>query len=58
MEKVICTHCGSIGYTASPGHVPCSKCGGKHKVVRAESGDVRSLKRGRILSAMLGLAKG
>jgi len=33
VEKVKCTKCGSIGYTASPGNVRCSKCGGVHKVV-------------------------
>ena len=34
MEKVICVKCGSTGYTASPEQVNCSKCGGKHKIIR------------------------
>lgn len=33
MEKVRCTRCGSIGYTASPDSARCSKCRGEHKVI-------------------------
>lgn len=34
MVKVICSKCGSIGYTASPYQVKCSECGGIHKVAK------------------------
>ena len=51
MEKVICTECGSIGYTASPEHVPC-ECGGKHKAIRAGYKDWQRPKRNRILSLL------
>lgn len=33
MKKVICVKCGSIGFTAAPKYVRCSKCGGRHKVI-------------------------
>ena len=55
MEKVICTECGSIGYTASPEQVPCSECGGKHKVI--EDSCKKSSDRNRILSLIEDLAK-
>lgn len=35
MERVECIKCGSIGYTASPEQVSCSKCGGRHRVISA-----------------------
>lgn len=41
MERVICIKCGSIGYTASPEQVPCSECGGRHKVIRAKCSDFK-----------------
>ena len=36
MEKVKCTRCGSIGYTASPESVKCQKCGGDHKTIKID----------------------
>ena len=36
MKKVKCIKCGSYGYTASPKAVRCSKCGGKHTIVKAD----------------------
>ena len=44
MEKVKCTKCGSIGYTASPGSVRCSKCGGQHEVVAMKKGNNKPIK--------------
>ena len=48
MEKVICTECGSIGYTASPEHVSC-ECGGKHKAITVGYKDLQRHKHNRIL---------
>jgi len=42
MEKVKCLKCGSIGYTAAPHSVKCSKCGGEHKVIEIEQCRERS----------------
>lgn len=39
MEKVKCTKCGSVGYTASPESVRCSECGGRHKVIVMTKGN-------------------
>jgi len=52
MEKVMCIKCGSIGYTASPEHVDCSECGGKHKTIRSGYKDRKPEKRNRILSLL------
>lgn len=57
MEKVMCIRCGSIGYTASPEQVPCSQCGGQHKVIDHNKRDFKTPKRYRILS-LLGMIKG
>ena len=57
MEKVMCIKCGSIGYTASPEHVNCAECGGKHKVISEEYENLKSIKRFGILS-LLRLARG
>lgn len=57
MEKVMCVKCGSIGYTASPEHVNCDECGGKHKVIAENYETLRPIKRNRILS-ILGLVRG
>ena len=51
MEKVICTNCGSIGYTASPEQVSC-ECGGKHKAVSIGYKDLQRHKRNRVLSLL------
>ena len=51
MEKVICTECGSIGYTASPEQVSC-ECGGKHKMIPTGYKDLQHHKRNRILSLL------
>lgn len=57
MEKVMCIKCGSIGYTASPERVPCSECGGRHKVITEKYEILKPVKRNRILS-ILGLVRG
>ena len=57
MEKVMCVKCGSIGYTASPEHVNCDECGGKHKVISEEYENLKPIKRFGILS-LLRLARG
>lgn len=57
MEKVMCVKCGSIGYTASPEHVNCSICGGKHKVIPEDYEILKPIKRFGILS-LLRLARG
>jgi len=36
MEMVRCLECGNTGYTASPESVRCSKCGGRHEVVKTD----------------------
>lgn len=56
MEKVICSECGSIGYTASPEQVSC-ECGGKHKAVPDGYKDWKPEKRNRI-SSLLGTSAG
>jgi len=33
MQRVICQTCRGIGYTASPGSVRCSVCGGSFSVI-------------------------
>ena len=57
MEKVECIKCGSIGYTASPERVPCSECGGKHRIIPEVYENIKPIKRFGILS-LLRLAKG
>ena len=57
MEKVECMDCGSIGYTASPERVPCSECGGKHRVIPEDYVRLKPVKRFGILS-LLRLARG
>lgn len=57
MEKVKCTKCGSIGYTASPEHVNCDECGGKHKIIPEDYGETKPVKRFGILS-LIRLARG
>jgi len=36
MEKVKCTRCGAIGYTASPDSVKCHRCGGSHRIIEID----------------------
>jgi len=57
MEKVKCTKCGSIGYTASPENVQCSKCGGQHKVIVMTKGNNKPVKT-ETISYLQGLPAG
>lgn len=56
-ERVQCIECGSIGYTASPEHVNCDQCGGKHKVIQEDYENLKPIKRFGIFS-LLRLARG
>ena len=39
MEKIKCTRCGAIGYTASPDSVKCHECGDGRKIIEMDRHD-------------------
>ena len=57
MERVKCTKCGSVGYTASPESVRCLKCGGLHKTIIMSRGNNKPVKP-ETISYLKGLPAG
>jgi len=41
MNKIRCTRCGSIGYTASPNSIKRCGCGGRHEIIDMTGEDCR-----------------
>ena len=47
MYKVKCEGCGDVGFTAAPRYVKCLSCGGKHRVIPFDKGDLESKGKAR-----------